>query len=199
MTIVDAQTQKSKVIAVLFGSTGVGKSAIMDAVLEKKNWRRLITATERPKRDYEVDEVDYYFKTKEEFDQMIKNDEFFETATYNGNRYGLPKFSLEAAFLDVEHDHVVSLEIEGCTTLQQLYKERVCICQVVADRDLILSRLSGRGYDDRSRWFEELSLSQIERLRGGLQTDVTVINNLTLENAVEDFETQVKGYFGREA
>ena len=91
---------------VLVGPSASGKSAIVKKLVSDFNMQKFITCTTRSPRVGEVDKVDYYFMSKEEFDTRYTNDEFIETVYYNGNHYGTLKS--EAAM-----DKVVILEPNG--------------------------------------------------------------------------------------
>ena len=91
---------------VLVGPSASGKSAIVKCLESKYGIKKFITCTTRPMRVGEVDKVDYYFMTKEEFNVRYNNNEFIETVFYNGNYYGTLKS--EAGI-----DKVVILEPQG--------------------------------------------------------------------------------------
>ena len=76
---------------VLVGPSASGKSAIVKCLESKYGIKKFITCTTRPMRVGEVDKVDYYFMTKEEFNVRYNNNEFIETVFYNGNYYGTLK------------------------------------------------------------------------------------------------------------
>lgn len=80
------------VLAVISGFSGAGKGTLMRALLERyDNYALSISATTRAPREGEVDGREYFFKTREEFEQMIEHDELVEYAQYVGNYYGTPK------------------------------------------------------------------------------------------------------------
>ena len=76
---------------VLVGPSASGKSAIVKCLESKYDIKKFITCTTRPMRVGEVNKVDYYFMTKEEFNVRYNNNEFIETVFYNGNYYGTLK------------------------------------------------------------------------------------------------------------
>ena len=80
------------VLVVVSGFSGAGKGTLMKALLTKyDNYALSISATTRNPREGEEDGREYFFKTREEFEQMIENDELVEYAQYVGNYYGTPK------------------------------------------------------------------------------------------------------------
>ena len=76
---------------VLVGPSASGKSAIVKCLESKYGIKKFITCTTRPMRVGEVDKVDYYFMSKDEFTTRYENNEFIETVFYNGNYYGTLK------------------------------------------------------------------------------------------------------------
>ena len=76
---------------VLVGPSASGKSAIVKCLEQEHGLKKFITCTTRNMRRGEVDGVDYYFMSTEEFNNRYMNDEFIETVYYNGNYYGTLK------------------------------------------------------------------------------------------------------------
>ena len=122
---------------VLVGPSASGKSAIVKCLNKKYGLVKFITCTTRKIRTGEVDGVDYYFFTEEEFSNMYNNNEFIETVYYNGNYYGTLK--KEAA-----DNKVVILEPQG---LNNFVKVLDCIYAVYlqTDVDVMKERMLMRG------------------------------------------------------
>ena len=71
-------------IAVLFGKSGAGKDTALRAICDKnKNFNKIITCTTRPKRDYEVDGIDYHFLTIPQFSEKVLNGDMIEATVFN--------------------------------------------------------------------------------------------------------------------
>lgn len=79
-------------LIVLSGPSGVGKGTVRKKIFEDPttSYKYSISMTTRHMREGEIDGVDYFFKTKEEFEALIKDDQFIEYAQYVGNYYGTP-------------------------------------------------------------------------------------------------------------
>ena len=79
-------------LIVLSGPSGVGKGTVRKKIFDDPttSYKYSISMTTRNMREGEVDGVDYFFKTKEEFETLIKDDQFIEFAEYVGNYYGTP-------------------------------------------------------------------------------------------------------------
>ena len=104
-------TQQSKGTLVVFtGPSGVGKGTVLKEVFKKlEDLTFSISATTRTPRPGEINGVNYHFKTKEEFETLIKNDEMLEWAQFANNYYGTFK---SAVLEQVENGQDVILEIE---------------------------------------------------------------------------------------
>ncbi len=117
---------KGKVF-VLTGPSGVGKGTIVSEVLKKvDNIYLSISATTRQKREGENEGVHYFFKTKEEFNRMIKSDEFLEHAEFAGDSYGSPKFSINN-YLSCGKDVLLEIEVQGAKQVKEKCTDAILI------------------------------------------------------------------------
>lgn len=102
---------KKGLLIILSGPSGVGKNCVRQEIMKsgKVNLTYSISMTTREKREKEIDGVDYYFVSDEEFQKNIDNGNFLEWAEFVGHRYGTPKDKVE----DLRnHGKNVFLEIE---------------------------------------------------------------------------------------
>ena len=106
-------TRKGMII-VLSGFSGAGKGTIMKNLLKAHpgQYHLSISATTRQKRQGEEDGREYFFKTREEFDQMIADNQLLEYATFNGNSYGTPRSYVEQ-LVNEGKDVILEIEIQG--------------------------------------------------------------------------------------
>lgn len=102
---------KKGLLVILSGPSGVGKGTVRKYIMSnfKLDLSYSISMTTRAKRDKEVDGVDYYFVSKEEFQRNIDEDNFLEWEEFVGNRYGTPKDKVEELRNQGKH---ILLEIE---------------------------------------------------------------------------------------
>ena len=78
-------------LIVISGPSGAGKGTVCKAILEKNNFWISVSATTRAPRNDEIEGINYYFITKEEFQERITSEDFLEYAQVYGNYYGTPK------------------------------------------------------------------------------------------------------------
>ena len=129
---------------VFSGASGVGKSTVLSKVMEqRKDLRFSVSATTREPRPGEVDGVNYYFVTKETFEQMIRNDAFLEYDAHMANYYGTPTAQLEEK---LEHGSVI-LDIEpvGAKNVKNARPDAVLIFIAPPSVEELERRLRGRG------------------------------------------------------
>ena len=102
------------VLAVVSGFSGAGKGTLMKALLSEHadQYALSISATTRGPREGEVDGREYFFKTKDQFEQMIAEDALIEHACYVGNYYGTPK-SYVMEQLEAGKNVILEIEIQG--------------------------------------------------------------------------------------
>ena len=122
----------------LVGASASGKSVVAKKLFEKYNIKKVITYTTRDIRVGEVNDVDYHFISKEEFEFKIKNNFFIETACYNNNYYG-------TAYEDISKDKVIILEPNGANVYYDKLKDQVCIIFLQASEEERRKRMELRG------------------------------------------------------
>jgi len=162
-------------LIVLSGPGGVGKSTVANALRQSSDFWVSISATTRQPRANEVDGVDYYFLTQEEFDRRIANDEFLEWASFAGARYGTPAKPVEEA-LARGRNVLLEIEIEGARQVRSHSAEAILVFLEPPSWEDLVSRLEGRGSDSPERRAHRLELAQTE-LAAAKEFDVIMIND----------------------
>lgn len=147
-------------IIVLSGFSGAGKGTIMKHLLNNypEDYRLSISATTRPKRTGEMDGREYFFKTREEFDRMVENDEFLEYATFHHNSYGTPKAYVESLIND-GRDVILEIEVQGALQVKELYPDSLLLFVTPPSAKVLKERLVGRGTESEEAIAERLSIS----------------------------------------
>lgn len=106
--------KKKGLLVILSGPSGVGKETVRTRLMKIKRFELLysISMTTRSPRNQEVDGVNYYFVSQEEFKKNIDNDNFLEYAKFVGNYYGTPKDKVEE-LRNSGHNVLLEIEING--------------------------------------------------------------------------------------
>ena len=135
-------------LIVLSGPSGVGKGTVRKAIFdsEANDFQYSISMTTRKKRIGEVEGVDYYFREREEFEQLIASGEMLEYADYVGNYYGTP-LSYVQKTLDQGKDVFLEIEVQGAQQVKEKVPDGVFIFLTPPDLAELRSRITGRGTD----------------------------------------------------
>ena len=133
------------VLTVVSGFSGAGKGTVMKRLIQKyDDYALSISVTTRKPREGERDGIEYFFKTKEEVETMIKNDEFLEYARYVDNYYGTPRFYVEE-MLAKGKNVILEIEIQGAMQIKSKNPEAVLVFVTPPSFEELRNRLVGRG------------------------------------------------------
>ena len=133
-------------LIVLSGPSGVGKGTVRKEIFDDPttSYKYSISMTTRNMREGEVDGVDYFFKTKEEFEALIQEDQFIEYAEYVGNYYGTPVQYVKDT-MAAGHDVFLEIEVEGAKQVRKKFPDALFIFLAPPSLDHLKERLVGRG------------------------------------------------------
>ena len=131
-------------LIVISGPSGVGKSSIIDAVLDGTRSEFSVSATTRKPRRGETDGVDYHFITRQDFLDAIASDQVLEWAEYGGYLYGTLREPVEAAIRRGD-SVILDIENEGAKQVRQAFSRAVLIFITPPDLEELEKRLRGRG------------------------------------------------------
>lgn len=133
------------ILVVVSGFSGAGKGTLMKALLGKyNNYALSISATTRSPRAGEVDGREYFFITREEFQEMIANDQLIECAQYVDNYYGTPKQYVFQQMSDGK-DVILEIEIQGALKIKERFPDALLLFVLPPNADELRNRLVGRG------------------------------------------------------
>lgn len=135
---------KQGILAVISGFSGAGKGTIVGKLVEKYDYAVSISATTRSPRVGEKEGVNYFFKSKEEFEGMIAGDELIEYAKYVDNYYGTPKEYVMQQ-LAAGRDVLLEIEMQGALKVKEKFPEVSLIFITPPSLEELRKRLVGRG------------------------------------------------------
>ena len=141
--------------------------------------------TTRAQRPGEVDGVDYFFRTREEFEELIRQGQMLEYAEYVGNYYG----TLEAPVnekLDEGFDVILEIEVQGAMQIKKKRPDAVMVFIAPPSFEELASRLRGRGTEDEAKVQKRLETAKGE-LEQKDKFDYVVVND-TVDRAVDEIK-----------
>ena len=171
-------------VVVLSGFSGAGKGTIMKHLLEAhpQDYNLSISATTRDMRAGEKEGREYFFKTKEEFEEMIKKGELLEYATFNGNSYGTPRAYVEQ-LIDRRKDVILEIDTHGALQVKKMYPDALLLFTMPPSAEELKNRLVGRGTETDDVIAQRLAISNTEAEIMD-SYDYLIIND-SLEKAVD--------------
>ncbi|MCR4568179.1 MAG: guanylate kinase [Pseudobutyrivibrio sp.] len=171
-------------VIVLSGFSGAGKGTIMKHLLEAypTDYNLSISATTRAMRAGEEDGREYFFKTHEEFDSMIKNNELLEYATFNGNSYGTPKAYVQK-LIEEKKDVILEIETNGALQVKEMFPDALLLFTMPPSAAELKNRLVGRGTETEEVIAQRLAISNKEAELME-RYDYLIVND-SLEKAVD--------------
>ena len=177
---------------ILSGPSGVGKGTVRKALFEKEGneLKYSVSMTTRNRREGEVDGVDYFFRSREEFEALIEQGKMLEHAEYVGNYYGTPLDYVNQT-LDQGYDVFLEIEVQGAMKVKEKVPNGIFIFLTPPDLGELKARIIGRGTDEMSVIEEriEVAKQEIEMMR---HYDYAVVND-KIELAVERIEHIIEG------
>ena len=182
---------KKGTLLIVSGPAGVGKGTVVAQAKEKAQGGIYlsVSATTRQPRSIDKEGETYFFKTKEEFEEMIENNMLLEYASYVGNYYGTPKQPVMDA-LEAGKDVILEIEVQGALKVKENCPEAVLAFIVPPSIEELELRLRGRGTET-----EEQIASRLNRAREEfefLPKYDYIIENNTVSEAVCDLMTILK-------
>lgn len=164
-------------LIVFSGPSGVGKGTVRQEIFSTPDhkFEYSVSMTTRAQRPGEVDGKDYFFRSREEFEELIRNGQMLEYAEYVGNYYGTPLTYVNET-LDKGIDVFLEIEVQGALQVKKKVPDAVFIFLTPPDLNELQERLVGRGTDS-----EEVIAQRIERAREEIalmsEYDYAVVND----------------------
>ncbi len=177
-------------LIVLSGPSGCGKGTVLKEYMKDRNDVFLsVSATTRAPRPGEEDGVNYYYLTKEEFEEKIANDGMLEYASYCDNYYGTPKDKVYEK-LDAGINVILEIEVQGAMKVKERCPEAVLVFILPPSLKELENRLKGRGTEDENTVQKRLDKA-FEEIKMADKYDYLIVNNV-VEDAADDFDAVVR-------
>ena len=163
------------ILIVVSGFSGAGKGTLMKELLKKyDNYALSISATTRKPREGETDGKEYFFKTVEDFEKMIAQDELIEYAKYVENYYGTPRVYVEEQ-LKAGKDVILEIEIQGALKVKKKFPHTLLLFVTPPTASELRRRLVNRGTEEEDVIEYRIGRAQ-EAAEGMGQYDNLIIN-----------------------
>ena len=173
-------------LIVLTGPSGVGKGTLLRSLLQRH--RELyfsVSATTRNPRPGEINGKDYYFTSRSEFEEMVKNGELLEWAEFAGNCYGTPVKPV-AEQISNGLSVILEIELEGARQIHQTFPTALRIFILPPSEDELERRIKSRGTDSEEAIARRLRRAT-EEINAANEFDLQIVND-DLETALKQIE-----------
>lgn len=181
-------------LIVLVGPSGVGKGTVLKKVFAQlPNLIYSISITTRPRRANEIEGQNYFFRSKEEFLNLISQDEMLEWAEFVGNYYGTPRKYIEEN-LGQNKNIVLEIEMKGAKQIKQKMPAAKFIFIAPPSLEILRQRLSQRGTESpeviearvqkakeelaQIEWFDHCLVNEEGQANKTAETLITIIQQL---------------------
>ena len=190
----------NKKLFVISGCSGVGKGTVLKEFMARNSddFMLSVSCTTRKPRVGEVDGVNYFFLTHEEFEKAVQEDKFLEHAQFAGNFYGTKKKFIKQKF-EEGLNIILEIETQGALQVKSKMPEAVLIFIAPPGQgvDELEKRLRGRNTEDEETIQRRLAEAKVE-LERAKQYDYVVVND-DLERAINDVEEITRRELGLNA
>jgi len=188
--IVMIKQKKQGQLIVVSGPSGAGKDTIVSELIKKNDniWLS-VSATSRKPRKGEVEGINYFFLSTEEFEEKIKDNYFLEYAKYADNYYGTPKEEIIKK-LDKGIDVILVIEIEGAKKIKEIAPETLFIFIMPPSEKELLKRLSNRKTEEKEKIVKRFEIAYKE-MNEVTKYNYVVVND-KIETAVDKMEAIIK-------
>ena len=155
---------KKGIFVVISGPSGVGKDTIVRRLVNDGLGIYSVSMTTRKRRKGEIDGVDYFFLSKDEFLDNIKKDNLFEYAIYNNNYYGTPK---DFIFNNINNGKnvIAIIDVQGAMKIESKYSDALSIFIMPPSFEELERRIRGRRTEP-----EEVVMERLEKAKKEIAT-----------------------------
>ncbi|MCD6239074.1 MAG: guanylate kinase [Thermotoga sp.] len=180
------------ILFVISGPSGVGKSTIISSVLKECDSLEFsVSYTTRKARKGEENGKDYFFITREEFEDMQRRGDFLEWAEVHGNLYGTSKHFVEEA-LKQGKNLILDIDVQGAMNVKKIYPDEVYIFIYPPTLEQLKIRLAGRRTESEKQLARRLEDAKKELTYMYLKEFKYIVLNEDLETAILDIQSIVE-------
>ena len=182
---------KKGLLIIISGFSGTGKGTAIKKLLElyPNDYCLSFSATTRNPREGEVHGREYFFKTKEDFEEMIMKQELIEYTQYVDNYYGTPKEYVEDQ-MDAGHNIILEIEIDGALNVKKLYPDALLIFLLPPSIKELEKRLRERGTESEDVIADRIKRAS-EESKVIREYDYVVVND-TIDDCVSTIHNIVE-------
>lgn len=171
-------------LIIISGPSGVGKGTVCDKLLKQRsNIVKSVSVTTRQPRAGEIDGVDYFFKTKQEYEELKKKGGFLETFSIYDNFYGTPTEFVEKNINDGK-SVLLEIDVQGALAVKQKMPDAKLIFLAPPSIEHLVQRLSKRNTEDEQSFKKRISAAKAE-LDNKDKYDYIIIND-DIDKATEE-------------
>ena len=182
-------------LLVISGLSAAGKGTIAKELVNRHDDFVLsISATTREKRGNEVEGKDYFFISKEKFEEMIKNDEFLEYAKYVNNYYGTPKKYVKE-MIEQGKNVILEIEMQGALQVKKIYDKAILVFFLPKDAKTQKERLINRKRETLEQ-IEERIKQAIVDAEYAIHYDYVLVNE-EIEDSIRDVQLIVEDKYDK--
>ena len=179
------------ILVVVSGFSGAGKGTLMKELLSRyEDYALSVSATTRQPREGEKDGVEYFFVSKEQFQQMIEEHKLIEYAQYVNHYYGTPKEYVEKKMAEGK-DVILEIEIQGALKIKKQFPEALLLFVTPPSAEELKNRLVGRGTETMDVIESRLARA-VGEAEGMEAYDYLVVNDV-LDECVEEVHHLILG------
>ncbi len=182
---------KTGKLIVISAPSGTGKTTLVKRLLEKEsNMIASVSFTTRPRRENEIEGVDYFFVDRSEFRQMVVMDEFLEHATVFDNYYGTQK-KIVSNNLQKGLNVILEIDWQGAQQIREKMSDCVMIFLIPPSKNVLLSRLKNRGTDSEEEIENRFNQAVLD-LNESSKFDHVLVND-QIDQAVDNIVLCIQG------
>ena len=165
-----------KYLFVVSGAAGTGKDSVVSALRKAHpEIEKTVSATTRAPRPGEQEGVDYYYRTQEQFRQLIETDQVVEHNFYNGNYYGTLRAEVDKR-LAAQKVVVLVIDVHGAENIRRMFPGATTVFLLPPSTEELERRLRGRGTETEESIQERLATAR-EELAQQDKFTLTLVNN----------------------